>query len=193
MVAFDVTDETAVETGVAAAEREAGPIDVLVNNVGMNIRRPLEEYTTEDWHAILATNLTSVFYVSRAVGRRMIERRRGKIINTASISSEVARQSNTPYSATKSGVKSLTRGLAVEWAKYNIQVNAISPGWFHTDLTDPLKKNPDFDRWVCANTPMGRWGDPSELGGVVVFLASEASSFITGQVIYVDGGWLALF
>lgn len=192
-IAFDVTDPFAVEQGVATVERSVGPIDILVNNAGMNIRGPLVDYSVADWRTLLETNVMGAFHVSRAVGKAMIGRHHGRIINTCSISSEVARQSNTPYSATKSALKALTRGLAVEWAKHNILVNAISPGWFQTDMTESLKKDPDFDRWVRTNTPMGRWGDPSELGGVIVFLASEASSFITGQVICVDGGWLSLF
>ncbi len=189
--AFDVSDEAAVYQVVEAIESDVGPLGILVNNAGMNVRAPLEEFKTEDWFRIMDTNLNGVFYLSMAVGKRMIERRAGKIVNIASISSEVVRFKTAPYCVSKGAVKLLTKGLGVEWAKYNIQVNAIGPGFFLTELTESLAKEEEFNSWVCAGTPMGRWGKPEELVGTAVYLASDASSFLTGQTIYVDGGWLS--
>lgn len=188
---FDVTDEKAVEDAVAAIEREDGPLDILVNNAGINRRAPIEHFPTDQWREVLETNLSSMFYVSRAVGRRMIERRRGKVINIASLLSEAARPTITPYAASKGAVKMFTKGLAVEWARHNIQVNAIGPGYFVTEMNKPLVENAAFDAWVKQKTPSGRWGQPRELAGAAVFFASAASDFVTGQILYVDGGWLA--
>jgi gluconate 5-dehydrogenase len=188
---FDVTDEAQVEEGVDRAEREAGPIGILVNNAGVNLRGPLESYETERWRQLMAVNLDAVFYVSRAVGRRMIERGSGKIINIASLMSEGGRPTTAPYAASKGAVKMLTRALATEWGKHGIQVNAIGPGYFLTEMTQPMHDDPELDGWVRERIPAGRWGDPRELVGAAVFLASEASSFVNGQIIYVDGGWLA--
>ncbi len=188
---FDVTNENEVEASVAAIEQEAGPIDVLVNNAGINLREALPELDTETWRQVLEVNLTGPMCVSRALARRMIPRRRGKIINICSLLSEAARPTCAPYAVSKAGLKMLTRSLAVELGPHNIQVNGIGPGYFVTEMTQALRDDPEFDRWVLQRTPAERWGEPRELVGCAVFLASEASSFVNGQLIYVDGGWLA--
>jgi gluconate 5-dehydrogenase len=140
---------------------------------------------------VIGTNLTGPFLVGRAVARRMIPRRRGKIINICSITSEIARQSVAPYVASKGGLKNLTRGMAVDWAQHGIQVNAIGPGYFESDMTRPLVADREFTGWLERRVPMGRWGRVEELGGAAIFLASPASDFITGQIVYVDGGMTA--
>jgi gluconate 5-dehydrogenase len=172
-------------------ERNVGPIDILVNNAGVNLRGPLEEFETERWRELMATNLDGVFFVSRSVGRRMLERQRGKIINICSLLTEGGRATVVPYAASKGAVRQITRGLATEWGRHNIQINAIGPGYFVTDMTRPLREDPQWDEWVKERTPANRWGDPEELVGAAVFLASGASSFVNGQIIYVDGGFLA--
>jgi gluconate 5-dehydrogenase len=189
--AFDVTDEDAVERAVEAIERDTGPIDVLVNNTGIQIRAPLENFATADWNRIVQTNLTSVFLVSRAVARRMIPRRRGKIVNVLSVNSEAARYSIAPYSATKGGLKMLTKGMCVDWARHGIQVNGLAPGYFETELTRPLVQDADFTAWIERRVPAGRWGKVNELAGAAVFLASPASDFVNGHVLVVDGGMTA--
>jgi gluconate 5-dehydrogenase len=189
--AFDVTDEAAVEEAVEAIERDVGVIDILVNNAGINLRGPLEDFDAARWRRLMAVNVDGVFLVSRAVGRRMVQRGRGKIINVASLMSEGGRPSVAPYAASKGAVKMLTRAMAVEWGPHNVQVNAIGPGYFKTEMTRPLWEDAELDAWVRRRTPAGRWGEPHELVGAAVFLASQASSFVNGQVIYVDGGWLA--
>lgn len=189
--AFDVTDETAVTQAIDTIESEDGPIDILVNNTGIQIRKPLEEFDTEAWHRLISTNLTSVFYVSRAAVRHMIPRQRGKIINICSVNSEAARYSIAPYTATKGALKNLTRGMCVDWARHNIQINGLGPGYFDTELTRPLVENPEFTAWLKSRTPAQRWGNVKELEGAVVFLASAASDFVNGHVVYVDGGMLA--
>jgi len=188
---FDVTSEAAVEAAVAEIEAEFGRIDILVNNAGIQRRAPLTELSAEVWDEVIRHNLTSLFLVGRAVARGMIARRRGKIINIASLASEVSRKTIAPYTAAKGGVRQLTRSMCVEWAPYNIQVNAIGPGYFKTDLNTALLADPAFDQWVRTRTPAGRWGEPEELVGAALFLASRASDFVNGQVIYVDGGVLA--
>ena len=189
--AFDVTDSGQIHEKIEGIEKEVGPIDILVNNAGIQRRGPLEDFSEKDWQDILNTNLTAVFLVSRRVAKGMIARKRGKIVNIHSLQSEIARVTIAPYSASKGGVKMLTKGMATDWGKYNIQVNGIGPGYFITEMTKPLADNPEFDGWIKGRTPMARWGDPEELVGTVIFLASEASSFITGQIIYIDGGILA--
>ncbi|MFN0160378.1 MAG: SDR family oxidoreductase [Burkholderiales bacterium] len=188
---FDVTDENAVESAVAAIESGMGPIDILVNNAGMTIRNPLEDFQTADWHRIMATNLTSAFLVGRAVARRMIPRKRGKIVNICSVNSEAARYSIAPYTASKGALKNLTRGMCVDWARHGIQANALAPGYFETELTRPLVENTEFTAWLKNRTPAQRWGNVTELTGAMVFLASSASDFVNGHVLYVDGGMLA--
>jgi len=188
---FDVTRPDQVERGVAAIEREVGPIDVVINNAGIHRRAPLAEMSLEEWQAVIDVNLTGVFIVSKYVAKGMIERRRGVIINISSLNSEAARPTIGNYCAAKGGITMLTKSMALEWGKYNIRANAIGPGYFVTDLTRPLAQNPEFDAWVRQSVPLGRWGDPSELVGTAIFLASEASSYISGRTIYVDGGWRA--
>ena len=188
---FDVTDEEQVEDAVEAVERDVGPIGILVNNAGINVRGPLAEFETARWHEQMAVNVHGVFHVCRAVGRRMVARRAGKVINIASLMSEGGRSGVAPYAVSKGAVKMLTRALAVEWGPQNVQVNAIGPGYFRTEMTRTLHEDASFDAWVRERTPMGRWGEAEELVGAAVFLASDASSFVNGQVLYVDGGWLA--
>ncbi len=190
-VAFDVTKSSAIESAMAHIEAEIAPIDILVNNAGLARRALLVEMTEEQWREVLDTNLTSAFLVTRCVAPRMIARRAGKIINTCSLLSEVGRSSAGNYGASKGGLKILTRTMATEWAQHNLQINGIGPGFFPTEMTEPLAKSADFNRWVCDRTPAGRWGKPEELVGATVFLASRASDFVNGQIIYVDGGLLA--
>jgi gluconate 5-dehydrogenase len=189
--AFDVTDGEAIGKSVESMERDVGPIGILVNNAGSQNRQKLEDFPDDDFRRLMEANLTSAFLVSKRVARNMIDRRRGKIINICSLQSEVGRPTIAPYAATKGGLKMLTRGMAVEWAKYGIQANAIGPGYFKTDMTKALVEDEAFSRWITGRTPAGRWGDPEELIGVLIFLASEASSFVNGQILYVDGGVLA--
>lgn len=189
--AFDVTDSQQVEESVRLIESETGPIDVLINNAGIQLRAPLEEMKLENWKKVLDVNLTSAFIVSKMVGTYMISRKKGKIINILSLNAEGARPSIANYSAAKGGLKMLTKSLAAEWGKYNILTNAIGPGYFLTDLTRPLAENPEFDSWVKKKVPLGRWGNPEELTGTAIFLASAASDYINGHTVYVDGGWLA--
>jgi gluconate 5-dehydrogenase len=188
---FDVTSEAEIEEAVAAIEAEIGPIDILVNNAGIQRRMPLTEFPLEAWDEVILNNLTSVFLVGRTVARGMIARSRGKIINIASLMSEVGRRTVGPYTAAKGGVKALTRTMCVEWAPHNIQVNAIGPGYFVTELNKALVEDAAFNQWVCSRTPAGRWGRPEELIGAAVFLASPGSDFMNGQTIYIDGGMLA--
>ncbi len=185
---FDVTDAKAVEEGIDRIEREIGPVDVLVNNAGMQFRTPLEEFPADRWEQLLKTNISSVFYVGQAVARHMIKRGGGKIINIASVQSELARPGIAPYTATKGAVKNLTRGMCADWAKYGLQVNAIAPGYFKTPLNQALVDNAEFSSWLEKRTPAARWGDVEELVGAAVFLSSKASSFVNGHTLYVDGG-----
>lgn len=189
--AFDVTDGPAVASAIARIEREVGPIDVLVNNAGIQRRAPLEQFDTAVWREVLDTNLTAPFLVGQQVARGMIARGAGKIINICSLMSEVGRPTIAPYATAKGGLKMLTRAMATEWAQHNIQVNGIGPGYFKTEMNRALFEDEQFDAWITARTPARRWGEPEELIGPAVFLASEASSFVNGQIIYVDGGILA--
>ena len=184
---FDVTDRAAVRNAVAAIERERGSLDILFNNAGIQRRHPFVEFPQEDWDALIATNLTAPFIVSQAALPGMIARRRGKIVHIASLMSELARPSVVPYTAAKGGVRQLTRGMAVELAPHNIQVNAIAPGYFATEMNRALIDNAEFNAWVCKRAPAGRWGQPDELAGLAVFLASSASDYVSGQMIVIDG------
>jgi len=169
-----------------------GAIDILLNVAGTTFRSEAEKFPRSEWDRVISANLTSPFILSQCFARERIRLQKpGKIINIASLLSEAARPTIPAYTASKGGIKQVTKALAVEWAKYGINVNAIGPGYFATEMTKPLQENPEFDRWVKERTPMKRWGQPEELVGAAVFLASSASDFITGQVIYVDGGWLA--
>src|SRR5574341_108418 len=188
---FDVSKTSQVQQGIAAVEREAGPVHILVNNAGIQRRSPLEQFEESAWREVLETNLTGLFLVTKAVVQGMIARRSGKIINICSLMCEMGRPTIGAYTAAKGGVKMLTKAMAVEWGKHNIQVNGIGPGYFTTEMNRPLYEDPKFDAWIRSRTPAGRWGEPSELVGAVVFLASHASDFVNGQIIYVDGGILA--
>jgi len=189
--AFDVSDPDAARQGVEQVEQALGPIGILVNAAGMNQRAPMLEFSAADWNRLISTNLSGPFFVTQAVVRGMIERKGGKIINVLSINSELGRETIVPYAASKGGLRMLTRGLAVELARHNIQVNGIAPGYFKTDLTRALVADPAFNAWLEKRTPAGRWGDPPELAGAAVFFASGASDFITGQVLFIDGGLTA--
>jgi gluconate 5-dehydrogenase len=185
---FDVTDKAEVDAGIAKIEADIGAIDILVNNAGMQFRTQLEDYPADKFELLFKTNVTSVFLVGQAVARHMIARGRGKIINIASVQSELARPSIAPYTATKGAVKNLTKGMCTDWAKYGLQINAIAPGYFKTPLNQALIDNPEFTSWLEKRTPAGRWGDVEELIGAAVFLSSKASSFINGETLHVDGG-----
>ena len=187
-VAFDVTDADAVEAGVKHIETSIAPIDILVNNAGMQHRSPFTEFPVDAWRKLMSVNVDSVFFVGRAVAQRMALRRRGKIINVCSVQSELGRPGIAPYAASKGAVKMLTKGMAIDLGKHGIQVNGLGPGYFKTELTDALVKDETFTAWLAGRTPAGRWGEVGELGGAAVFLASEASSFVNGHILYVDGG-----
>lgn len=187
-IPFDVTDEKAIQSQTDTIENNTEPIDILVNNAGIQIRGPLEEFDTQNWQKILDINLTGVFLTSKAVAKGMIKRKSGKIINICSIQSELARPTIAPYTASKGGLKMLTKGMATDWGKYNIQVNAIAPGYFKTEITKPLYEDEKFDAWLCSRTPANRWGEPEELIGAAVFLASQASNYVNGHILFVDGG-----
>jgi gluconate 5-dehydrogenase len=191
-VAFDVTDRAGVDAGVAAVEAELGPLDILVNNAGMQHRAPLLDFPDDAWQRVIETNLTSAFYVGRAVARGMVERGRGKIVNIGSLQSELARAGTAPYAASKGGIKMLTRAMCAEWAPAGVQVNAIGPGYFDTELTSALVQDEQFDAWLRRRTPAARWGRPEELVGTLLYLASPASDFVNGQILYVDGGMSAV-
>jgi gluconate 5-dehydrogenase len=190
-VAFDVTDGEGVANAVDYIEREIGPIDILVNNAGMQHRSPLEQFPEDKFEQLLRTNVTSVFLCGQAVANRMIPRGAGKIINICSLMSAAARPTIAPYAASKAAVANLTRGMATDWARHGINVNGIAPGYFKTELNEALVKDPEFTAWVQKRTPMGRWGEVSELGGAAIFLASDAASFVNGHILYVDGAFMA--
>ncbi len=185
---FDVTDQKAVEAGVAMIEAEIGPIDILINNAGMQKRAPITEFPVEGWHEVMNTNLHSVFYVTQAVTKRMVPRKRGKIISIGSVMSELGRATIIPYTASKGAVKMMTRGLAAELGKHNIQANAIGPGYFATEINAALIADEAFSGWVCSRTPAGRWGETKELAGAAIFLSSAASDYVNGHLLMVDGG-----
>jgi gluconate 5-dehydrogenase len=188
---FDVTDPAAVTGAIAGLEARLGSIDILVNNAGMTRRGPIESLSDDDWHTVMATNLDAAFFAARAVVPGMKQKRRGAIINTCSVMSTLARPTTLPYADSKGGLAMLTRGLAVELAPFGIRVNAIAPGYFKTDLTAALSADTEFDTWLRKRTPAGRWGDGEELAGAAVFLASDAASYVCGQILYVDGGFTA--
>lgn len=188
---FDVTQSKEVKTAIQHYENNKGSIDILINNAGINLRMPFENFDESEWKNILDINVNGAMIVSQVLAPFMISRRAGKIINICSMQSELGRPSIVPYTVSKGAIKMLTKALSAEWGKYNIQVNGIGPGYFETELTKPLKDDPDFDRWLCNRTPANRWGNPKELVGAAVFMASVASSYVNGQILYVDGGLLA--
>jgi gluconate 5-dehydrogenase len=187
-VSFDVTDAKATQAALEALISQYGIPDILVNNAGLQRRAPFNEFTPADWDALVATNLSSLFYVSQVITRAMSERGSGKVINIGSVQSKLARETIAPYSATKGGVALLTQGMAADLARFNIQVNCISPGYFKTEMNTALWQDPAFNQWVEKRTPAQRWGHFDELVGTLVYLCSDASSFVSGQNIFVDGG-----
>jgi gluconate 5-dehydrogenase len=190
--AFDVTNPAEVAAGVAAIEDEVGPLEILINNTGAQHRSPLVEFADADWYRLLDTNLTSAFLVGREAARRMSPRGHGKIINVCSVQSETVRPGIAPYSATKGGLKMLTKGMCADLGPAGIQVNGLGPGYFDTELTSALVADESFTAWVAGRTPAGRWGNVRDLIGAAIFLSSPASDFVSGQVLYVDGGMLAV-
>ena len=185
---FDVTDHGAAFAAIDGFENRSGPIDILINNAGMQHRTPLENFPPEQFQALLQTNVASVFNVGQAAAQHMIPRGQGKIVNIASVQSSLARPSIAPYTATKGAVANLTKGMATDWAQYGLNCNAIAPGYFDTPLNSALVADPEFSAWLEKRTPAGRWGKVEELVGACVFLASDASSFVNGHILYVDGG-----
>jgi gluconate 5-dehydrogenase len=187
-LSFDATDHEGVRSAVDNFEENVGPIDILINNAGMQHRTELQDFPADAFERLLQTNIASVFHVGQAVARHMIERKSGKIINIASVQSALARPGIAPYTATKGAVTNLTKGMATDWAKYGLNCNAIAPGYFDTPLNAALVADPEFSAWLEKRTPAGRWGNVEELVGAAVFLASPASSFVNGHTLYVDGG-----
>jgi gluconate 5-dehydrogenase len=189
---FDVTNDGAVKEAITKIEKEIGPIDILINNAGIIKRIPMVDMDASDFRQVIDVDLIAPFIVSKYVGKHMIRRKAGKIINICSMMSELGRDTVSAYAAAKGGLKMLTRNMATEWAKYNIQTNGIGPGYFATEQTAPIRVNGHpFNDFIISRTPAGRWGDPNDLIGTTIFLASPASDFVNGQVIYVDGGILA--
>jgi gluconate 5-dehydrogenase len=185
---FDVTLEDEATKAIADIELQQGPIDILINNAGMQFRTALEDFPLEKWRELMRVNVESAFIVGKAVAKFMIARKRGKIINISSVQSELGRPTIAPYTATKGAIKMLTKGMCADWAKHGLQVNAIGPGYFKTPLNQALVDNPEFSSWLEKRTPAGRWGTTDELIGAAVFLSSDASSFVNGHILYVDGG-----
>jgi gluconate 5-dehydrogenase len=190
-LAFDVTDHAAARAAIDGLEASGTALDILVNNAGMQFRTPLEDYPAEMWERLLATKVSSVFNVGQAAARHMIGGGRGKIVNIASVQTALARPGIAPYTATKGAVGNLTKGMATDWGPKGLQVNAIAPGYFDTPLNAALVADPEFTAWVSKRTPTGRWGQLPELQGAAIFLASDASSFVNGHILYVDGGMTA--
>ncbi|PLR33297.1 gluconate 5-dehydrogenase [Chimaeribacter californicus] len=189
---FSVADEEAIEAVFQQLDEQEIHVDIVINNAGIQFRKPMLELALSDWQRVLDVNLTSAFLVSRAAAKRMVARQRGgKIINIGSLTSEAARATVAPYTAAKGGIKLLTKSMAAEWAAFNIQTNGIGPGYILTDMNEALVENEAFNQWVCSSNPSSRWGKPEELVGTAIYLASSASDYVNGQMIYVDGGWLA--
>jgi gluconate 5-dehydrogenase len=187
--AFDLTDHAAFDAAVTKLEAQQGQIDILVNNAAVMRRGSLAELTLADWRAVMDTDLDAIMFLSQRVARPMLARRSGKIVNILSLAAVTGRYNIAPYSAAKAAVMALTRQMALEWGRENVQVNAIGPGWFATPMSGPHLRNPDLEKWLMGRTPAGRWGDPDrDLSGAVVFLASSASDFVMGQTIFDDGG-----
>jgi gluconate 5-dehydrogenase len=187
-VAFDVTEPAAVAAGIDEVERRIGPVRVLVNNAGVQHRVPMLKLAVEDWDRVVRTDLTSAFLVGREVARHMVARGTGKIVNICSVQSELARPTIAAYTAAKGGLRNLTRAMTAEWARHGIQINALAPGYIHTEMTQNLVDDDEFSSWILGRTPAARWGSPADLVGPAVWLASDGSDYVNGQVIYVDGG-----
>lgn len=190
-VSFDVTDRESIDAGISRIEKEVGSVTVLVNNAGVIRRAPMLEMADKDWHEVIDTNLTGAFMVARRVVPAMIERRQGKIINICSALSILGRSTVAGYGAAKAGLKILTQTMTAEWARFNVQANGIVPGYYATDITKALVENAEFNAWLMSRTPAERWGNPEDLVGPAVFLASSASDFVNGHMLVVDGGLLA--
>jgi NAD(P)-dependent dehydrogenase (short-subunit alcohol dehydrogenase family) len=190
-VAVDVADRASVERMAEEAETRLGPIDVLVNCAGITHRSPAADFPEAEWHRVLAVNLTGVFWGCQVVGQRMLARRRGSIVNIASIAGQIGLTGTVAYAASKGGVVMLTRALAVEWAAQGVRVNAIAPSWFESNIGDLLHREPDYAERAMRRVPVGRMGKPDELIGAPLYLASAASTMVTGHVLAVDGGTLA--
>ncbi len=191
--AFDVASQAGVDAAFEGFDRDGLAVDILINNAGIQHRQPMLEVSLEDWNRVINTNLTAAFMVGRAAARRMLDRGNGgKIINIGSLTSEAGRATVAPYTVAKGGIKMLSKAMAAEWAQFNIQANSIGPGYILTDMNEALVNNPSFDAWVKSSNPAQRWGRPEELVGTAIFLASGASSYVNGQIIYVDGGWLSV-
>jgi gluconate 5-dehydrogenase len=186
--AFDATSSAAVQEAVTRIESEIGPIEILFNNAGIQRRGALEEFKESDWNDLIQTNLNSVFYTAKAVAQGMIKRGRGKIVNVCSVQSELGRPNIAPYTATKGAVKMFTKGMAIDWGKYGLQVNGLGPGYFKTEMNMALVADEKFSEWLLGRTPSRRWGDVEDLVGAAVFLSSDASRFVNGHILYVDGG-----
>lgn len=191
-LAFNVTDEAAVKAAFADLDARGVAVDILVNNAGIQFRKPMVDLDTADWQRVIDTNLTSAFVIGREAAKRMIPRGHGKVINIASLTSVLARATVAPYTVAKGGIKMLTQAMAAEWGEHGLQANAIGPGYMITDMNQALIDNPAFDAWVKGRTPQRRWGKPEELIGAAIFLASEASNYVNGQTIYVDGGMISV-
>jgi len=190
--AFDVTDPDRVAAGVSRIEAELGPIEILVNNAGLQHREPLLQVSLEDWNRVLNADLTSAFLVGREVARHQLDRGSGKIINICSVQTDLARPSIAPYTAAKGGLRNLTRAMTAEWAAGGLQINGIAPGYIHTEMTQALVDDPDFNSWILGRTPAARWGTVDDLVGPAVFFASPASDYVNGQVLFIDGGMTAV-
>ncbi|MEO6004867.1 MAG: SDR family oxidoreductase [Opitutus sp.] len=188
---FNVAKPEEVRPAIEQFEHVHGPIDILVNNAGIHRYAALADMSFAQWQEVIDVNLTGAFVVAQVVARAMIARNRGKIINLCSLMSEATRPTTGNYTAAKGGLKLLTKSMAVEWGRFNLQANGIGPGYILSDMTRHLAAKPEFDAWVKTRTPAGRWGTPDDLVGAAVFLASPASDFVNGHVLYVDGGWLA--
>ncbi len=189
--AFDVTDEGAVVAGIRDIEAQ-GPLDILVNNAGLQHREPMLDVSLENWERVIRTDLTSAFLVGRTAARAMVARGNGAIVNICSVQTDLARPTIGAYTAAKGGLRNLTRAMTAEWAGSGVRVNGLAPGYIRTELTQALVDDPAFSSWVLGRTPVGRWGEPEDIGGAVVWLVSDASRFVSGQVVFVDGGMTAV-
>lgn len=189
--AFEITEEESVITGIREIEAD-GQIDILVNNAGMQHREPMLDVSLENWERVIRTDLTSAFLVGRTAARAMVERGSGAIVNICSVQTDLARPTIGAYTAAKGGLRNLTKAMTAEWAGRGVRVNGVAPGYIRTELTQALVDDPAFNTWVLGRTPIGRWGEPEDIGGAVVWLSSDASRFVSGQVVFVDGGMTAV-